>query len=93
MITYTFNTENTYELRVYDVFSDEESVSSGQWVWSADEKGNAILWLYKNEAGETLDEMWEIVQLNGEEMTWQKVGTEYSIGTWGSDYKHFKRSE
>ena len=26
-------------------------------------------------------------------MTWQKEGTEYSEGSLGSDYKHFKRKE
>ena len=32
-----------------------------------------------------------IVKLTSDEMAWQKVGTTYSEGTWGSDYRHFVR--
>ncbi len=32
-----------------------------------------------------------IVKLTSSEMAWQKVGTTYSEGTWGSDYRHFVR--
>ena len=28
---------------------------------------------------------------DGKEMSWQKVGTSYTPGSNGSDYKHFKR--
>lgn len=32
-----------------------------------------------------------ITELDGKEMSWQKVGTTYTPGSNGSDYKHFKR--
>lgn len=32
-----------------------------------------------------------IVKLTSGEMAWQKAGTTYSEGTWGSDYRHFVR--
>lgn len=38
-------------------------------------------------------EAFEVILLNQDEMAWQRVGTTYSIGTWSSDYKHFKRSK
>lgn len=34
---------------------------------------------------------YKIVKLSRKEMAWQKVGTKYSEGTWGSDYRHFIR--
>ena len=35
---------------------------------------------------------YEVIFLNKDEMAWQRVGTTYSVGTWSSDYLHFKRS-
>ena len=32
-----------------------------------------------------------ITELDDNEMSWQKVGTTYTPGSNGSDYKHFKR--
>ena len=32
-----------------------------------------------------------ITELDDNEMSWQKVGTSYTPGSYGSDYKHFKR--
>ena len=32
-----------------------------------------------------------LVKLTSKEMVWQKEGTTYSVGTWGSDYRHFVR--
>ena len=32
-----------------------------------------------------------ITELDEKEMSWQKVGTTYTPGSNGSDYKHFKR--
>ena len=32
-----------------------------------------------------------ITELDDNEMSWQKVGTSYTPGSNGSDYKHFKR--
>ena len=32
-----------------------------------------------------------LVKLTSKEMAWQKEGTTYSVGTWGSDYRHFVR--
>ena len=32
-----------------------------------------------------------ITELDGKVMSWQKVGTTYTPGSNGSDYKHFKR--
>jgi hypothetical protein len=34
---------------------------------------------------------YNIVKLTSTEMEWQKEGTTYSKGTWGSDYRHFVR--
>jgi len=32
-----------------------------------------------------------ITELDGKEMSWQKVGTTYTPASNGSDYRHFKR--
>ena len=32
-----------------------------------------------------------ITKLDDKEMSWQKVGTSYTSGSNGSDYKHFQR--
>lgn len=34
-----------------------------------------------------------VVKLTSKEMEWQREGTTYSVGTWGSDYRHFVKSE
>ncbi len=34
---------------------------------------------------------YKLVKLTSKEMEWQKEGTTYSVGTWGSDYRHFVR--
>ena len=36
---------------------------------------------------------YRIVELKKNEMAWQMEGTKYSEGTWGSEYKHFKRKK
>jgi hypothetical protein len=36
---------------------------------------------------------YKLVKLTSKEMEWQKEGTTYSVGTWGSDYRHFVRGK
>ncbi len=36
---------------------------------------------------------YKLVKLTSKEMEWQKEGTTYSTGTWGSDYRHFVRGK
>jgi hypothetical protein len=36
---------------------------------------------------------YRIVEFKKNKMAWQMEGTEYSEGTWGSEYKHFKRKK
>ena len=36
---------------------------------------------------------YKLVKLTSKEMEWQKEGTTYSQGTWGSDYRHFVRGK
>ncbi len=36
---------------------------------------------------------YKLVKLTSKEMEWQKEGTAYSVGTWGSDYRHFVRGK
>lgn len=52
---------------------------------------NILTLIPENEEDE--EEEFEVILLNRDEMAWQRVGTTYSVGTWASDYKHFKRSK
>ena len=87
-VEYTFDGKNNYQLHVYDALSGESHDSSGHYAIDLINKGtitiNPAMSDYSNVT-------YKLVKLTSKEMAWQKEGTTYSKGSWGSDYRHFVR--
>ena len=85
-VEYTFDGKNNYQLHVYDALSGESHDYSGHYAIDLINKGtitiNPAMSDYSNVT-------YKLVKLTSKEMEWQKEGTTYSVGTWGSDYRHF----
>ena len=89
-VTYTFDRNNGYQLHVYDALSGESHDYSGHYAIDLINKGTITI----NPAMSDFSNVtYKIVKLTSKEMVWQKEGTTYSQGTWGSDYRHFVREK
>ena len=86
-VEYTFDGNNGYQLHTYDVLSGESHDSRGSY--SVDcIKGTITI---NPQMSDFSNVTYTLVKLTSNEMAWQKLGTTYSQGTWGSDYRHFVR--
>ena len=85
-VEYTFYGNGTYQVYSYDAFSHMEHTRTNTYVLQDD-----LLILNTEHSENTL--RYHIVEFKKNEMAWQMEGTEYSEGTWGSEYKHFKRNK
>ena len=94
--TYTFNADNRVDIHFYDVFAGEHDVRKtyhvggnlGQGLYG--HAGKDVIFL-NAEMSDFSGENYTIVKLTKDEMEWQRVGTTFSKGTVGSDFKHFIR--
>ena len=87
-VTYTFDGNNNYQLHVYDALGGESHDYSGIYAIDLIKKGTITI---NPQMSDFSNITYKIVKLTSTEMAWQKEGTTYSIGTWGSDYRHFVR--
>ena len=85
-VEYTFYENGTYQVYSYDAFSHMEHTRTNTYVLQDD-----LLILNTEHSENAL--RYRIVEFKKDEMAWQMEGTEYSEGTWGSEYKHFKRKK
>ena len=85
-VEFCFDVDNEYRLITYDALSGEVGTSNGHYAL----KGNNII-LYPEASIDPGSITYQVVKLTADEMEWQKEGTKYSKGTWGSDYRHFVR--
>lgn len=85
-VEYTFYDNGTYQVYSYNAFSHMEHTRTNTYVLQDD-----LLILNMEHSENAL--RYHIVKLKKNEMGWQREGTEYSEGSLGSDYKHFKRKE
>ena len=85
-VEYTFNEDGTYLVYSYDALSGNEVTRTHEYIikdgvitlnTAATDSANSISYI--------------ITELDDKDMSWQKVGTTYTPGSNGSDYKHFKR--
>ncbi len=87
-VTYTFDGNGHYQLHVDDALSGESHDYSGTYAIDLINKGTITI----NPAMSDFSNVtYKVVKLTSKEMEWQKEGTTYSAGTWGSDYRHFVR--
>ena len=89
-VVYTFDGNGHYQLHVYDALSGESHDYSGTYAIDLFNKGTITI----NPAMSDFSNVtYKLVKLTSNEMEWQKEGTTYSVGTWGSDYRHFVRGK
>ena len=85
-VEYTFKADGTYQVYAYDALSGSEVTKTHEYTLD----GNVIT--LNTAAIDSADSpIYTITELDDKEMSWQKVGTTYTPGSNGSDYKHFKR--
>ena len=89
-VTFTFDGSNHYQMHVYDALSGESHDYSGSYAIDLINKGTITL---NPQMSDFSNVTYKLVKLTSKEMEWQKEGTTYSVGTWGSYYRHFVREK
>ena len=96
VLRYTFDGGNTYTLYTSNPDGSSQNTITGNYVLAS--KGNYVQKFTGDvtitispEESDDSNATYVIVKLTSDEMEWQRVGTTYSEGTWGSDYRHFVR--
>ena len=85
-VEYTFNEDRTYQVYSYDALSGNEVTRTHEYIIK-----DGVITLNTAETDSANSTSYTITELDDKEMSWQKVGTTYTPGSNGSDYKHFKR--
>ncbi|MBO7585158.1 MAG: hypothetical protein J6T09_05765 [Bacteroidales bacterium] len=88
-VTYTFDGNGNYQKHVY-VLGCESQHYTGTYAIDLIDKGTITI---NPEMSDYSNVTYKLVKLTSKEMEWQKEGTTYSVGTWGSDYRHFVRGK
>ena len=86
-VEYTFDGNNNYQFHIY-VLGGESHYYSGRYAIDLINKGTITI---NPQMSDFSNVTYTLVKLTSKEMVWQKEGTTYSVGTWGSDYRHFVR--
>lgn len=88
VLRYTFDEGKTYTLYTSNPDGSSQNTVTGNYALGLTGENTITINPEKSDfSGVT----YVIVKLTSKEMAWQKVGTTYSEGTWGSDYRHFVR--
>ena len=88
-VSYTFDRNGHYRLHVYALGCESQHYT-GTYVIDLIDKGTITI---NPTMSDFSNVTYKLVKLTSKEMEWQKEGTEYAVGTWGSDYRHFVRVE
>ena len=98
ILRYTFDGGDTYMLYIYNPDGSSQNTTTGKYTLESEGKyiqkmtgDNSIIITLNPDDSDDSNVSYVIVKLTSSEMAWQKVGTTYSEGTWGSDYRHFVR--
>ena len=84
-VEYTFDGNGHYQMHVYDALSGESHDYNGSYAIDLINKGTITI---NPQMSDFSIVTYKLVKLTSKEMEWQKEGTTYSVGTWGSDYRH-----
>ena len=90
-VTFTFDGNGNYQKHVY-VLGGESHDYSGHYAIDLINKGTITINPSMSDFS-NVTVTYKLVKLTSKEMEWQKEGTTYSVGTWGSDYRHFVRGK
>ena len=85
-VEYTFNEDGTYLVYSYDALSGNEVTRTHEYIIK-----DGVITLNTAATDSANSISYTITVLEDKEMSWQKVGTTYTPGSNGSNYKHFKR--
>ena len=85
-VEYTFNEDGTYQVYSYDALSGNEVTRTHEYIIK-----DGVITLNTAATDSANSISYTITVLEDKEMSWQKVGTTYTPGSNGSNYKHFKR--
>ena len=85
-VEYTFNEDGAYQVYSYDALSGNEVTRTHEYIIK-----DGVITLNTAATDSANSISYTITVLEDKEMSWQKVGTTYTPGSNGSDYKHFKR--
>ena len=98
ILRYTFDGGDTYTLYTSNPDGSSQQTRTGNYTLTSTGTygqkltgDNSITITLNPEDSDGSSVSYVIVKLTSTEMEWQKVGTTYSEGTWGSDYRHFVR--
>ena len=98
ILRYTFDGGDTYMLYTSNPDGSSQNTTTGKYTLESEGKyiqkmtgDNSIIITLNPDDSDDSNVSYVIVKLTSSEMAWQKVGTTYSEGTWGSDYRHFVR--
>ena len=89
-VEWTFKSDNKVDIHVYDVFAGDSNVSS--FFELKDVEGQTVISIKAEAEGCISYPDYKIVKLTKKEMEWQMVGTTFTPGTVGSDFRHFTRN-
>ena len=89
-VEYTFDGNGHYQMHFYDALSGESHDYSGHYAIDLINKGTITINPSMSDFSKVT---YKLVKLTSKEMEWQQEGTTYSVGTWGSDYRHFVRGK
>ena len=85
-VEYTFKADGTYQVYAYDALSGNEVTRTHEYTLDG-----TVITLNTSDTDIANRHSYTIVELDDNEMSWQRVGTSYTPGSNGGDYKHFKR--
>lgn len=85
-VEYTFNEDGAYQVYSYDALSGNEVTRTHEYIIK-----DGVITLNTAATDSANSISYTITVLEDKEMSWQKVGTTYTPGSNGSNYKHFKR--
>ena len=98
ILRYTFDGGDTYMLYTSNPDGSSQNTTTGKYPLESEGKDiqqmtgdDSIIITLNPDDSDDSNVSYVIVKLTSSEMAWQKVGTTYSEGTWGSDYRHFVR--
>lgn len=88
-LTWSFGNDGYAAIHIYDVFAGDSDYTKTYRIGLFGE--NVIS--FNHVMSDYSSEDYTIKKLTKNEMEWQRVGTTFSKGTVGSDFRHFVRSE
>ena len=86
-VEFTFDGNGKYQKHVY-ILGCESQHYTGTYAIDLINKGTITI---NPQMSDYSNVTYTLVKLTSKEMVWQKEGTTYSVGTWGSDYRRFVR--